>query len=156
MRVNVESRSVPRVVSVERHGQTLRATVALGNGGLAQAGDESLQAAAHFLLRASSSLRFARAWASGSADAPGETGFECWFCPATGDAPLVTAIDALTTACDRFGAEVEALIGSTAVARQYLQTFAPGRAGVAKPAAYRRAAPANGSSPFDASEAVLV
>ncbi len=155
VRVDVESRSVRRVVSIARHAQVLRASVPLGSGELGQASDESLQAVAHFLLRASSSLRFARAWASGSTAEPAQTGFECSFCPA-GNAPLVTAIAALSTACDLFGCEAEALIESAAVARQYLQFFGPVRADVAESVVYRKAPAAIASEPLVASEAALL
>ena len=152
VRVDVESRSVRRVVRIARHGQGLRASVLLGSGELGQASKDSQQAAAGFLLRASSSLRFARAWASGSAAEPAEAGFECLFRPA-GNAPLVTAIAALATACDLFGREAEALIQSTAVARQYLNFFEPVHVGIAERVAYRKAAIA--SEPSVVSEAAL-
>ena len=155
VRIDIESRSVRRVIGIARHAQGLRASVALGDGQLPGTGSENLQAVAHFMQRASSSLRFVRAWAAGNADAPEEAGFECVFHPATGDAPLFTAIDALTTACDLFGSEVEALISSTAVARQYLQLIEPVRAQATERMLYRRTAQAIACRPLAASKAVL-
>jgi len=139
VRVDIEARSVRRVVGIVREGSTLRVAVALGSGQLPQASADSLRAVALFLVRASSSLRFARAWASGSAVAPSEVGFECTMRPPAGDAPLVSAIDALGTACDLFGREAEALIESTALARQYLNRAGGIRAVGVEPVVPRRA-----------------
>jgi hypothetical protein len=131
----------------------LRVAVALG-GQFGQASADSLHAAALFLLRASSSLRFARAWASGSVAAPSEAGFECTIRPAAGEAPLVSAIDALGAACDLFGREAEALIESTAVARQYLNRAGGLGAIGAEPVVPRRAPAAIAAGPPAATKAV--
>ena len=131
--VDIEPRSVPRVISIKWEKSSLRARVILADGELAQAGDESRTAAAHFLLRASSSLRFARAWVSGPAAFPAEAGFECTIATCASDSPLVAAIDAIATACDLFGCEFEALVESPALARQYLRAAQGARGSVAQP-----------------------
>jgi len=121
IQVDIEPRSVRRVVSIVRQQAGLRARVQLGIGEFARTGKEHLRAVTHFLLRASSSLRFARAWVSGEGGSLLEAGFECTISVCASDGPLVMAIGALTTACDLFACEAEALIENTTVAHRYLQ-----------------------------------
>jgi hypothetical protein len=126
--VDIEVRSVPRVVSIMRQTSGLRAQVTL-NDGAPEVSEERLAALAHFLLRASSCLRFARAWISHSAASPCEFGFECAIVACAADRPLLAAIDALSAASDLFGCEAEALSQSDSVALRYLQSLQPARRG---------------------------
>ena len=85
--VDIQSRSVRRVVSIVPQAATLRAFVTLGEGEFAQASGECIAAAAHFLRRASSSLCVARAWAAGGAAAPSAAGFRSSRIPTWPEAP---------------------------------------------------------------------
>jgi hypothetical protein len=154
--VDIEPRSVRRVVSIVRQKAGLRARVSLGNGELALASTESLSALAHFLLRATSSLRFARAWVSGVPASLSEAGFECTISACAGDSPLVMTIDALTTACDLFGCEAEALIENAALARRYLQVAQGVRRSAEQPNMQIHAPTAAPVSPLAAGAAVPV
>ena len=152
--VPIESRSVRRVVSIVRRAKVLRASVTLGGSDLVHAGKERLQATAHYMQRASSTLRFVRAWATGTSADPAEMGFECVLALCSGDAPLVTAVDALAMACDHFGSEAEALLENVAIAQQYLNCFGHIRAEAPDTVVPRRASPVIASELFAATQAV--
>jgi hypothetical protein len=114
------SRSLQRVAILSRHGGAIRAAVTLETGALAGEGPDAQLALATFLLRATRSLRWVRAFAAGASDAPDAAGFECLLALPGDDQPVIMALDALATACSLFGCEAEALAQSAPLARHYL------------------------------------
>lgn len=136
--VDIETRIVRRVVSIESQKSRIRVRLTLDSGEPGLASDERLEAFAHFLWRASSNLRFARAWADGTATSLCAAGFECTIVPCAAESPLVSAIDALACACDQFACEAEALSGNRALASRYLKQAHVARRSVMRPVIHVR------------------
>ena len=120
VRVEFGSRSAHRVVYLRQHGNAIRAAVTLDTGMLAEQGPDSQLALAVFLLRATRSLQWVRAFTTGSHDTLTAAGFECIFAPSGDDDPIIVAIDALATACELYACEAETLAQSAALAQHYL------------------------------------
>jgi hypothetical protein len=120
VRVELDSRSAYRVISLSRQGSAIRAAVPLETGALGEQGPETHLALAVFLLRASRSLRWVRAFATGTDGTLEAAGFECILAPPGDDQPVVMALDALATACELFGCEAETLAASALLAEHYL------------------------------------
>jgi hypothetical protein len=120
VRIEFPARSVHRVVSLTRQGHALRIAVDLDTGALAERAPDSHLALALFLLRATNSLQWVRAFATGSGSTLASTGFECLLAVPGDDRPLIIALDALATACELFGREAEMLAGDAALGSHYL------------------------------------
>jgi hypothetical protein len=120
VRVELASRSAHRLAVLSRYAGVIRAAVTLETGPLAKQGPDTQRALAAFLLRATRSLRWVRAFAAGSDGSVEAVGFECLLAPPNDDQPIAMALDALATACELYGREAEALAESAVLAQHYL------------------------------------
>lgn len=127
VRVAFDSRGLPRVAILGRRAGGIHAAVRLELGGAERQHAATRLAITSLLSCASRRLRWARSFALVSAD-DFEAGFECWLAMPADDRPVLTALDALATACHAFAREAEALAHSEALARQYLAVCAGGLA----------------------------
>jgi hypothetical protein len=145
VRVEFDSRSAHRVVTLTRHGGAIRAAVTFDAG--VGPGPQTHQALALFLLRATRSLRWVRAFATGAGDEPEGAGFECLLAQPGDDQPLIMALDALATACELYGCEAEALAQDAMLAKYYLalDEEVPARSAIADGRVATGSAPAVGA-----------
>jgi hypothetical protein len=120
VRIEFHSRTAHRAISLTHRDDALRAAVNLYLGALAERAPNSHRALATFLLRATHSLQWARAFATGSDSKLESAGFECLLAPTGDDRPLILALDALATACELFGREAEMLAEDAALGAHYL------------------------------------
>ena len=125
VRVEFTSRSLPRTIVLSAQDGGIRAAVTLQTPVQATQAHCVQRALATFLLGASQSLRGVRSFAVETGDAIEATGFESWLAVPADDGPLLTLLDALSTACELYGREAEALASDEALARQYLALCAP-------------------------------
>jgi hypothetical protein len=120
VRVEFMARCVFRVAVLTGHGGAIRVAVTLETGAPASQGPQSRSAVAAFLLRATRSLKWVRAFGTAGDEAPAAIGFECQLAVPADDQPLVLALDAIATACELYGREAEALAGDALLAGRYL------------------------------------
>jgi hypothetical protein len=123
VRVEFDSRSAHRVINLTRHDNSIRAAVMLEAGAPSGQGPDTPLAVAAFLLRATRSMRWVRAFVTGAGDTLDAAGFECLLALPGGDQPVVMALDALATACELFGCEAEMLAESPLLARHYAALY---------------------------------
>jgi hypothetical protein len=118
--VEFTSRGAHRVAVLSEYARAIRVAVTLETGAPARQGEESRAAVAAFLLRATRSLRWVRAFEAAGDEVPAAVGFECLLAVPADDQPLVMALDAVASACELYGREAEVLAEDPALARRYL------------------------------------
>lgn len=121
VRVKVQARALPRAIVVTSSDARLHARVTIATVDLGIVGAQLRAALGCFLSRANTAMRFARAAIHVDAGAAATLGFECRLAASTADGPIACALDALSTACEHFGNELEALIACPSLAQLYLE-----------------------------------